>query len=191
MVRRRVPAALLIAAAALALSACGNKQAPANIHFGPTEGVYVTAGDLKYQIQISRQLNEYSTEDGQYLMGVPQSDRKLRNNQTWFGVFIRVENPKGHDLRASQKFTIVDTLGETFKPFPISQSANPIAYYPAKIPPHQILPNSNALAAQTSINGELLLFKLPVGVLDNRPLTLHIAPGPHQQGPGAIVDLDV
>src|SRR5215468_5743466 len=109
MVRRRLPAALLIAAAALALSACGNKQPPAEIHFGPTEGVYVTAGDLKYQIQISRQLNEYSTEDTQYLEGVPQHDRTLRNNQTWFGVFIRVENPKDNDLRASEKFAVVDT----------------------------------------------------------------------------------
>jgi hypothetical protein len=191
MTLRRLSAALLLGAAALALSACGNKENPSDIHFGPTEGVYVTAGNLKYQIQISRQLNEYSDEDHQYLMGVPSSQRTLRNDQTWFGVFIRVENPTDHDLRASESYAIVDTLGRKYTPIAINQSANPIAYYPALIPPHQILPNSNVLAAQTSINGELLLFKVIVRGLDNRPLSLHIAPGRHQPKPGAVVDLDI
>ena len=68
MTLRRLSAALLIGAAALALSACGNKENPSDIHFGPTEGVYVTAGNLKYQIQISRQLNEY------YRRGSPVPD---------------------------------------------------------------------------------------------------------------------
>ncbi len=188
---RRLSAALLIAAAAVAVSACGNKKAPADIHFGPTEGVYVRSGGLTYQIQISRQLNEYDREDRQYLAGVPQAQRTLRNNQTWFGVFLRVENPKDHDQRATQQFTVIDTLGNKFHPIPIDQSVNPIAYYAAEVPPHQVLPNPDALAAQTSINGELLLFKMPVEVLDNRPLSLHIAPGPHQTGSGAIVDLDI
>jgi hypothetical protein len=191
MTLRRLFAALLAGAAAVALSACGNKENPSEVHFGPTEGVYVTAGDLKYQIQISRQLNEYDREDRQYLMGVPESDRTLKNNQSWFGVFIRVENPKDHDLRASENYTIVDTLGHKYKPYPINQDDNPIAYYPALVPPHQILPNSDALAAQTSINGELLLFKVNVRDLDNRPLSLHIAPGRHQPKPGAAVDLDI
>jgi hypothetical protein len=188
---RRLSAALLLGAAALALSACGNKQNPSEVHFGATEGVYVTAGDLKYQIQMSRQLNEYDREDRQYLMGVPSRQRTLKNNQTWFGVFIRVENPKDHDLRASENYAIVDTLGRKYKPIAIDQSDNPIAYYPALIPPHQILPNSDALAAQTSINGELLLFKVEVQGLDNRPLTLRIAPGRRQPKPGAVVDLDI
>lgn len=191
MTLRRLSAALLLGAAALALSACGNKENQSEVHFGPTEGVYVTAGSLKYQIQMSRQLNEYDREDRQYLMGVPSSQRKLKNNQTWFGVFIRVENPEDHDLRASENYAIVDTLGRKYRPIPIDQSDNPIAYYPALIPPNQILPNSDALAAQTSINGELLLFKVDVQGLDNRPLSLRIAPGRHQPKPGAVVDLDI
>jgi hypothetical protein len=188
---RRPLLALFVVAAALAVSACGHKVPQAHVHFGPTEGVYVTAGQLKYQVQISRQLNEYSTEDHQYLMGVNPSQRTLRPGQTWFGVFIRVENPEGYDLRASQNYVMEDTLGTKYKPLPINTNANPIAYYPAKIPPHQVLPNANALAAQTSIGGELLLFKVSVVGLDNRPLVLKIAPGPKQTGPGAIVDLDI
>ncbi len=191
---RRCLIASLIGASALTLSACGfgHKEAPADIRFAPTEGIYVTAGQLKYQIQISRQLNEYDQEDGQYLMGVPQALRRLRPGQTWFGVFIRVENPTDTDLRASSRYRIIDTLGKTYTPVPINTSANPIAFYPAVIPPHQVLPHSNQLAAQTSIAGELLLFKVSVVGLDNRPLLLRIDRGPKQSGNRfATIDLDV
>jgi hypothetical protein len=188
---RRCLIVSLIGASALTMSACGFGHKEAHTHFAPTEGIYVTAGQLKYQIQISRQLNEYDQEDGQYLAGVPSVLRRLRPGQTWFGVFIRVENPTDTDLRASRRYTIVDTLGRKYTPVPINTANNPIAFYPAVIPPHQVLPHPNVLAAQTSIAGELLLFKVSVVGLDNRPLVLHIGPGPQQTGQGAAIDLDV
>jgi hypothetical protein len=188
---RRLPIVLLLGAVALTLSACGHKEKPSAVHFAPTEGIYVTAGQLKYQIQISRQLNEYDEEDSQYLMGVSKAIRHLGPEDTWFGVFIRVENPTDTDLRASTSYRIVDTLGRVYRPSVIDTNANPIAFYPAVIPPHQVLPHSNQLAAQTSIGGELLLFKVKVAGLDNRPLVLRIGPGAKQTGPGATIDLDV
>ena len=33
--------------------------------------MYVDAGPITYQLQISRQLNQYATEDSQYLAGLP------------------------------------------------------------------------------------------------------------------------
>ena len=118
------------------------------------------AGSLTYQIQISRQLNEYDRR------GPPVPDRRaapqrtLRNDQTWFGVFLRVENPKDHDRARRSSSRSSTRWATSTRPIAIDQSANPIAYYAAEIPPHQVLPNPNALAAQTSINGELLLFKV-------------------------------
>jgi hypothetical protein len=186
---RRPLIALLIGAFALTLSACGHKEV--HVSFAETEGVYVSAGQLKYQVQISRQLNQYDEEDRQYLAGLTAAEKKLAPDQTWFAVFVRVENSKGKDLRATTKYDIVDTLGDVYKPLQFNTADNPIAYYPAVIPPHHVLPNSDQLAAQTSIGGELLLFKVPVASLDNRPLQLVIGPGPHQSGKPATVDLDV
>jgi hypothetical protein len=188
MVRRPLTV-LLVGALALALSACGHKQS--RISFAQTEGVYVNSGKLKYQIQISRQLNPYDEEDRQYLAGMTTAEKKLTDKQTWFAVFIRVENPSSKDQRPSESYKIVDTLADVYRPLKIDTSDNPIAYYPAIIPPHKVLPNSDQLAAQTSIGGELLLFKVPVASLDNRPLQLVIGPGPHQSGKPATVDLDV
>ena len=64
---------LLLAVASLALlsglPACGNRHEV--ITDAETEGPYLNLGPLKYQVQISRQLNPDDLEDRVYLRGLP------------------------------------------------------------------------------------------------------------------------
>ena len=55
-----------------------------------TEGAYVDVGDLKYQVQISRQLNPADVEDRDYLMGLAGATGSSAADEEWFAVFMRV-----------------------------------------------------------------------------------------------------
>ena len=61
---------ILVCALALAvgLGACGQEADPST---ADNEGVYIDAGPITYQVQISRELNPYKVEDRQYLAGLP------------------------------------------------------------------------------------------------------------------------
>ena len=96
--------------AAAALGACGNKQD--KITHAETEGMYLDLGDLKYQVQISRQLNPADSEDEGYLIGVRPQDRQLAKDETWFGIFIRVQNTTDDAHQAAEEFEIRDTAGQ-------------------------------------------------------------------------------
>src|SRR5947209_16864440 len=115
-------AALLAASAlaATALAACGHKQA--NPTTADTEGQYVRAGDVTYQVQLSRQLNPYSTEDRSYFAGA--SATPVRPDQMWFGIFLWAKNESKHDLTTSASIDIVDTQGNTYYPVPLNASSN-------------------------------------------------------------------
>ena len=55
-------------ALAVGLAACGQTSQPSSAE---NDGVYVDAGPITYQLQVSRQLNQYAAEDSQYLAGLP------------------------------------------------------------------------------------------------------------------------
>jgi hypothetical protein len=184
MFRRSVAVAISLALVA-ALSACGNKQS--RITHAATEGIYIDLGKLKYQVEISRQLNGADVEDREYLRGV--SDR-LGAQDVWFAVFMRVQNESKSFQHPAQQYDITDTLDNVFTPVAIDTKANPYAYDPVGIPGSGLLPNVDSTAAQNSINGELLLFKIPRTDLDNRPLVLTIHDPANSQAVGTV-DLDV
>ena len=81
---------LVIAVAALGVSGCGDKEQ--TITAGESEAAYVTLGDLQYQVQISRQLNPRDVEDRAYLTGIAPDQARLRPGESWFGVFLLVQN---------------------------------------------------------------------------------------------------
>jgi hypothetical protein len=66
-------ASIVAAAASLALGvgACGNKKAHPTVADANNNGFYVDAGPVTYQLQISRELNQYDIEDRRYLTGLP------------------------------------------------------------------------------------------------------------------------
>src|SRR5215217_7390568 len=83
-------ALLCVAAlAAVAASGCGNKHD--KVTLAETEGIYVTVDDVKYQIQISRILNEAAPDDSAYLRGLPE-DEELADDEVWYAIFMRAEN---------------------------------------------------------------------------------------------------
>jgi hypothetical protein len=176
----------LLVVAALGLAACGDKQK--EVTFGKTEGTVLDVGGLKYQVQISRQLNAASVEDRDYLVGVPRSAGP-NQDELWFAVFIRVKNESSKPHRAADQFTIVDTRGNAYQPVPVG-AGNVYAYRGGVVPGDGIIPAPNSTASDSTIQGSLLLYTLPYTALDNRPLELHISE-PGASPAAAIVDLDV
>ena len=95
-----------VAVAALGLSACGKTNNPPSAE---NDGVYVMAGPITYQLQVSRALNPYATEDSQYLKGLPKSDVSLAPNQLWYAVFLWAKNQTEQSASTDNRFDIVDT----------------------------------------------------------------------------------
>jgi len=167
LVSRKLPLALLAVAAVLVLTACGNKPKISTV--GETEGTYLNVGPLTYQVQISRQLNPYDIEDQTYLQGIRPFQAKLAKGQTWFGIFLRVANETKQTHPAANDFVITDTQDDTY--FPVPQAPqNHFSYQGGLVPPNGLIPQVNSVASEGVIQGSLVLFKLPVSALDNRPL---------------------
>jgi hypothetical protein len=168
--------ALLAAAAALSLglAACGNKESHPTS--ADTEGPYVDAGPLSYQVQISRQLNPYSVEDHAYLAGV--SAPAPTSTQLWFAVFMWAKNETHENATTSTDFDIVDTQGKKYYPVAINPQVNPFAWTGQTLRPLGIEPGPDSPASFGPTQGGELLFKLNDSIFSNRPLTLEIrAPG--------------
>jgi hypothetical protein len=190
--RLRRPLAILVALLASGgLAACGkhpDENAP--VVRAETEGLYLDIGDLKYQVQISRELNPHDLQDRSYLEGVPVAQRGLKPDQVWFGVFLRVENETGVAHPPSNDIEIVDTQEASFRPVPLAP-ANAFAYRSADpVPANDVVPLRDTPAFDTPIRGSLILFKLTLTSLGNRPLELHIVGRTGRQQTG-IIDLDV
>lgn len=169
-----------------ALSACGNRHEV--ITEGETEGPYLNVGALKYQVQISRPLNPQDTEDRVYLRGVAPDETSLRADETWFAIFVRVVNETGRTHPSAEEFEIEDTQGRKFEP--VMVTGNMFAYQPTEIPPRGTLPPHGSIPDESAIGGQMVLFKLTLDSLANRPLELLIR-SPEGEPRQALVDLDV
>jgi hypothetical protein len=184
---RRSLTLLLVLAAAFAIGACGNKTST-NLH-ADTEGEYVDVGPMKYQVQISRLLNPFDPEDRGYLIDLP-AGQSLGPDDEWFAVFMRVENGSENPGPVASQYEIVDTQDNRYTPIEMGPK-NVFAYRAGTLGAHQVLPFANSPAGQNTIQGAMLLFKIPVANFANRPLELRISP---PEGAGAAVgtvDLDV
>jgi hypothetical protein len=187
---RRLLISLAAVLAATALGACGVKEEE-TLH-GTTEGAYLDLGPLKYQVQISRLLNPASVEDRAYFVGLDESQRDLPAGQEWFAVFIRVENAgeeQGHPARAAD-YVITDTQERKFRPMTFAPENVFVYRGGGTLNPTAVLPAADSPPGQGSIQGSLLLYKIPTRNLENRPLELSIR---SSDAPGkvATVDLDV
>ncbi len=165
---------LLVCALTLAvgLTACGHKEAHPSSADANNDGSYIDAGPLTYQLQISRELNPYSTEDSAYVKGLPSGTTGPTANQLWYAVFLRGLNQTHHDQTTLGSFEITDTQGDTFYPLKLDPNLNPFAWTPQTLAPNQIEPGPNTVASSGPTQGGLLLFKLNTSVYSNRPLTL-------------------
>jgi len=184
---KRLALLSLAALTALALGGCGNKEETATV--ADTEGIYVGVDGLTYQVQISRILNPASREDRWYLKGLPEGEEEPAEDEVWFAVFMRVENEGDDELEAVKDFKITDTQGTEFEPLELDTEVNPFAYEAGPVEPGELIPELNSPPSDNTIQGSLLLFKLTIESLGNRPLEFEIESA--RGGDGAIVDLDV
>jgi hypothetical protein len=180
---------LVISAAlmcAILVAGCGNKEE--TITRAATEGIYLDLDDLKYQVQISRYMNPNDVEDRSYLIGLPESTPEPAGDETWFGVFIRVQNSTDEAIAPANDFEIVDTQENVYRPVPLDTNINPFAYKPDPVAPKGLIPEVGSVASEGTIQGSLLLFKVKTESLQNRPLEFRFKRG---SGNTAVVDLDV
>ncbi|MBA3747178.1 MAG: hypothetical protein H0W96_06740 [Solirubrobacterales bacterium] len=187
---RRICALLAALLVSGGLSACGKHQSTGPIRTAETEGIYLDINDLKYQVQFSRQLNPADIQDKPYLVGIPEQERELKSGEVWFGIGLRVQNETEESLRPAEAIEIEDTIGEVYEPIELEQE-NVYAYRSNDlIPARETYPLLDSPGYDTPSRGALVLFKLTLTGLNNRPLELTIEGRkiPKQTG---IVDLDV
>jgi len=186
MVHRRIAMLLGAAASTIAISACGaGEHARTTDNLGPG---YVQLGALNYQVQISRELNPFdSQEDSGYLKGYSKAELALPKTDEFFGVSLQVYNWSKRAATPSDRFYITDTLGQRFAPM-VNPVPNPYSYVPVSVPSGGQLPSidSNAYASWTQ--GEFIVFKIPYASLVARPFVLHIVGASASQ---SQIELDV
>jgi hypothetical protein len=170
----RLGLAVLAAAAVLAVAGCGEGSTSLKTT-AETEGIYLDLNGMKYQIQMSRYLNASDVEDRDYLTGLPTGVTPT-GDETWFGVWMRVQNEGDRALPAATDYEIHDTQDQVYRPVPLEPS-NAFAYHGGEVGPTNVLPLPNSAAGSGPIQGSLLLFKVKVESLQNRPLEFKITQG--------------
>ena len=190
---RKSPFAAVALLGALSFGACGNShtKVTTGTYAGESGAAapYLDVGPLVYQVQLSRQLNPYDTEDAAYLQGLSPADRELARGQEWFAVFMQVYNNGSGAAPASQNVSLSDTQGNTYFPTTPNQS-NLFAYRGGIVASKGRLPELSSIAFQGPTQGELLLYKIQIVSLDNRPLTVKIV-DPGNASLTASAELDV
>jgi hypothetical protein len=172
---------------AFGVAACGHKQAHPTVADANNSGGYVDAGPLTYQLQISRVLNPYSTEDSQYVKGLPAGTTPLTPDEQWYGVFLWAKNQTTRTHVTTDSFVIVDSQNNKYYPIKLNPALNPYAWTPQALAPLQTQPAPDTTASFGPTQGELLLFKIGNSAYANRPLTLTIYGG----GTPATISLDL
>ena len=61
--------------------------------------------------------------------------RSPEGDETWFGVFMRVQNTTDETIVPANDFEIEDTLENVYRPIPLDPKANPFAYQPTRSSP--------------------------------------------------------
>jgi hypothetical protein len=180
-------------AASVLIAACGNSsQRETTGTYAGEGGVpapYLSVGPLAYQVQISRQLNPAESEDQAYLEGVPPADLTVHPGEEWFMVSLQVYNNTSHPYPASTDITLVDSEGNVYRPI-VPNSSNLFAYRAGNVPGNGRLPEPDTIAGQGPTQGAILLFKIKLASLSNRPIDIEIV-NPAKPSETAKAELDV
>ena len=189
--RRSTSAAFLcvLALSGGLLTGCGDNPRENN---ASREGLPERVGGIDYNVYITRELNLKDVEDSGYYQG-PEAPPGF----ALYGVFLTACNPatsaNSPNIPASDDFTIIDTQGNRFRPLSIPAS-NIWAYHARPLKHQACVPKAGTLASSGPTNGALLIFKLPLSTLENRPLDLEIVspPDPHTgKSETGRIELDV
>jgi hypothetical protein len=180
--RRPRSAAIVCAVAALAavaMTGCGKIE-----HKVGREGQGIRVGGVTYNVYITRQLNARDAEDSAYVQG----ENADVPGYYFYGVFLTAcnENDHGPKLTPTTNFVIRDTQGDRFLPLNLPKT-NIFAYRAKPLAKHSCVPAVGTIAATAPTSGALLIFKVPVIAVENRPLELQIRAG----GESHRIELDI
>jgi hypothetical protein len=190
---RKLPPIVLAVLVVLGVSACGDSHT--KVTTGTYAGEagkaapYLNVGPLLYQVQVSRQLNPANEEDASYLQGLSATERQLGSGEEWFAMFIQVYNNNNQPYTDSDSFTITDTQENSYTPVSLGE-ANLYAYRPGTVPAKSQIPRPGTVPADFGPQGALLLFKIKIVSLDNRPMEVKIT-NPENPAESASAILDV
>ncbi len=178
---------------ACALAACGEShtKVTTGTYAGESgqNAPYLDVGPLVYEVQQSRELNPANSEDQTYLKGLSPAQAKLEAGEEWFGVFVQVYNHEQVAHPAATDISISDTQGNTYTPI-APEATNEFAYRGGTVQPKQQIPPPDTTSAAGPTQGSLLLFKIKIASLDNRPLEVKIV-SPESAMQTASAELDV
>ena len=185
--RPRTALVACLLAALVALTGCENTREKD----AGREGLPEQVGHVDYNVFITRELNPRDNEDSGYYKG-PEAPPGF----ALYGVFLQACNPstKVSDPHwpAASQFEIEDTQGNTFRPLPLPAD-NIWAYRGKPLKQGACIPETGSLPAGGPTAGSLLIFKLPLQTLENRPLDLRIT-APSELGgkqDSGIIELDI
>jgi len=182
---RRLTLALALFAT-LVVAGCGAEE---NQTVADTEGVYLDINNLKYQIEMSRYMNANDIEDREYLKGLPAGTAPPGGDETWFGVWVRVENVTDEAHPVANNWEIVDTHDNVYRPIPLDDTNVFTLPTEVEVQPGEVIPLKSSASGQGPIQGSLLLFKIKTDSLQNRPLELRFNNGAGSQT--GVYDIDV
>jgi hypothetical protein len=190
---RKLPPVLLACAALTALAGCGDSHSKVSTGtYAGESGAnapYLDVGPLKYEIQLSRQLNPTNSEDQAYLQGLTPAQAKLEPGQEWFAVFVQVYNTGSQAEPAAGTVSISDTQGNVYEPLQ-PNATNAFAYRGGTVPGKGQIPEPDTTPSSGPTQGALLLYKIQTQSLSNRPLEVKIA-NPQNASEKASAELDV
>jgi hypothetical protein len=176
MAQLRFPSAAFFCVLALAggvLTGCGENPREND---ASREGLPEEVGGIDYNVYITRELNLRDVTDSGYWKG-PEAPPGF----ALYGVFLTACNPEedadSPNVPAADDFTVIDTQGNRFKPLP-PEPDNVFAYRATPLKHLACIPKAGSLASSGPTNGALLVFKLPLRALENRPLDLEIVSPP-------------
>jgi hypothetical protein len=178
---------MCVMAALLAVVVAGCGSNPRENNAG-REGAPEKVGKVEYNVYITRELNLKDVEDSGYYQG-PEAPPGF----ALYGVFLTACNQGSGSVQPAGDFSVIDSQGNRFKPLPLPLT-NMFAYHPHPLTHQNCIPTIGSVAADSPTNGSLLVFKLPLTTLENRPLDLEIVsapdPGSGQTETGRV-ELDI
>jgi hypothetical protein len=157
-------AILACAAAALVAAGCGSEEEGEP----KREGLGEEVAGLKYNVFITRQINQHLASDRGYYRG-PEP----KPGFTYYGVFIKVCNETEQFRTATDHFVVKDSQGNEYEPIELEED-NVFAYRARRLSKRACIPEAGTPPATGPTGGALLLFEFPVQTLENRPLELEI-----------------
>lgn len=169
----------VLALAVVAASGCGN-----DLGKEADEGVPIQLGSMKLNVQETRFLNPAQPDDKQYLAGqrVPPPA-----GQAYLGVFLTINNEGDTAVRlpGPPQISVTDTTGASYQAIPSSTPfAAPLG---TALPAGGDIPAPGTAAANGPTQGAIVLFLVPQGIGENRPLKLEI----DFQGETGEITLDI